>query len=263
MAFRSTRIPALGALAALSVAVVQPASAHPHVWVSVETTVIYDNQTITGLRQRWLFDEFYSSMAIQGLDANGDGIYDRSELAELAKVNIEGLKEFDYFTFAKLGNQPLAFDAPTDFLMEHTETAEPPSQDSGMSAAAAGVDEPRQSGSFWTKLSSYLTGPAKPQKPKVVALEFTLPLQQPVLAEAENFNFSTYDPSFFIWFDLAKDNPVKLADGAPAGCKVDVDAPLKDGQEQLQQLGEAAFEPNDGVKISFGLGRTVTVSCPK
>ena len=42
-------------------------------------------------------------MAIEGLDKNGDGKYDRQELSELAQVNIDGLKEFNYFTVAKLG----------------------------------------------------------------------------------------------------------------------------------------------------------------
>ena len=48
---------------------------------------------------KWMFDEFYTAMAIEGLDKNKDGVYDREELAELAKVNIEGLKDFAYFTF--------------------------------------------------------------------------------------------------------------------------------------------------------------------
>lgn len=258
MEIRSTPLLLLGLMA--TVTLTEPARAHPHVWVSVETTVIYDKQTVTALRQRWLFDELYSAMAAQGLDTNGDGVLDRSELAELAKVNMEGLKEFDYFTFAKLGDQLLGFNAPTDFLMEQTETAEPPGQEAGMGAGVAAIEEPKETGSFWTRLSGYLTGPAAPEQPKVLALEFTLPLQQPVLAEAEGFNFSTYDPSFFIWFDLAKGDPIKLA-GAPAGCRAEASAPVEDGPADIQQLGEAAFDQSGGVRINFALGRTVTVSC--
>src|SRR5262249_18328747 len=100
-----------------------PAAAHPHVWVAVVTTVIYDKGTITGLHHRWFFDEFYTSMAIEGLDTNKDGKYDRSELAELAKVNMEGLKEFGYFTVARLGTQELSFGAPTEYWMELTDAA--------------------------------------------------------------------------------------------------------------------------------------------
>ena len=73
----------LGLLAlALAVAGGAPsARAHPHVWVTVETTVVYENGSVTGLQHKWSFDDMYTAMAIQGLDANGDGTYSREELA--------------------------------------------------------------------------------------------------------------------------------------------------------------------------------------
>ena len=97
-----------------------PASAHPHVWVTYESTVTYDKDTVTGIEHVWTFDDMYTAMAVQGLDKNGDGTYDRTELAELAKVNMDGLKDFDYFTFAKLGSQDLKFTGPAEPWLEHT-----------------------------------------------------------------------------------------------------------------------------------------------
>ena len=78
-----------------------PAQAHPHVWVTVETTLLSEGGAFVGLRHKWTFDEFYTAMAIEGLDKNKDGKYDREELAELAKVNIESLKDFAYFTLLR------------------------------------------------------------------------------------------------------------------------------------------------------------------
>jgi ABC-type uncharacterized transport system substrate-binding protein len=90
------------------------ASAHPHVWVNVETEVVTGpNQEITGFRHKWTFDEMYSEFAVQGLDTNGDGIYSEEELRPLAQTNVEALKEFEYFTFAFLGNDKLALKDPT------------------------------------------------------------------------------------------------------------------------------------------------------
>ncbi len=66
------------------------------------------------MRHKWLFDEYYTTMAIEGLDKNKDGVYDREELAELAKVNIEGLKDFAYFTFPGLGGKEIALGASRD-----------------------------------------------------------------------------------------------------------------------------------------------------
>jgi ABC-type uncharacterized transport system substrate-binding protein len=266
-------LPAICA-ALIGIAFATPALAHPHVWVSVETTVVYEKGTVTGLRQRWTFDEFYSSMAIQGLDANNDGKYDRSELAELAKVNIEGLKDFAYFTFIRLGEQQLAVDAPTDFWMEHAEAPNAPDPAASWGAPGGTAPAkpsgqkpegmPSQGGaSFWSRLTGAMTGsePAA-EKPKVLSLEFTLPLKQPVLAEAEGLNFAVYDPSFFIWFDLVKDRPVLLADGAPPGCRGDIGVPSKDAA-QIQQLSEAFFNQIGGANVGVGLAKTVTITCPK
>lgn len=37
--------------------------------------------------------------AMRGLDADGNGTYSKKELDSLAKVNVESLEEFAYFTF--------------------------------------------------------------------------------------------------------------------------------------------------------------------
>ena len=108
------------ALAALA-ACAGTAAAHPHSWITVETTVLYENGAFTGLQHKWSFDEFYTAMAVEGLDTNKDGKFDREELAELAKANIDGLKEFAYFTFPTLAGHELKFGEPRDYWLEHTD----------------------------------------------------------------------------------------------------------------------------------------------
>ncbi|MBC8049403.1 MAG: DUF1007 family protein, partial [Chitinophagales bacterium] len=95
------------------------ARAHPHVFVTMKTDVLYGaDKSITGFKQTWTFDEMYSSFATYGLDANNDGKYDKAELKSLADINIESLKEFDYFTFPKAGDQKLAVLPPRDYWLE-------------------------------------------------------------------------------------------------------------------------------------------------
>jgi ABC-type uncharacterized transport system substrate-binding protein len=97
-----------------------PAAAHPHVWVTVETEVqVGPAKEITGFRHKWTFDEFYTAFAVQGLDTDGDGKYTREELAPLADVNMESLKEFGYFTFAKLKDEVLPMQDPADYWLEY------------------------------------------------------------------------------------------------------------------------------------------------
>ncbi|MEM7399090.1 MAG: DUF1007 family protein [Pseudomonadota bacterium] len=98
-----------------------PAEAHPHVWATVRSEVVFDpEKKITGIKQAWTFDEFYSAMAVQGLDTNADGTYGRDELAPLAKVNVESLKDFDYFTFVRRDGEDnfLPLNGPEDYWVE-------------------------------------------------------------------------------------------------------------------------------------------------
>jgi ABC-type uncharacterized transport system substrate-binding protein len=94
------------------------ARAHPHVWITAETTVLYENGTFTGLRHRWTFDEMYSAMETEGLDKNNDGKLDREELSELANFYVTGLKEYAYFTYPALAGQKLALGEPKDIFLE-------------------------------------------------------------------------------------------------------------------------------------------------
>lgn len=113
---------ALAGLAAILLALagaIGPASAHPHVFVDARAELVFDGKgNITAIRQVWRFDDAFSAFATQGLDANSDGKYSREELAALAKINVESLKEYDYFTFLKLADQRKGFKLPTEYWLQ-------------------------------------------------------------------------------------------------------------------------------------------------
>jgi ABC-type uncharacterized transport system substrate-binding protein len=178
----------------LLIAMTAGAAAHPHVWITVETTVLYEQGAFTGLRHKWTFDEFYTAMAIEGLDKNKDGVYDREELSELAKVNIEGLKEFAYFTYPVLDGQDVKLAEVKDYWLEHKDGA--------------------------------------------LSLHFTVPFAQPIPEKAKDFAYVVQDPAFYIAFVPAKTGPVKLAEGAPKSCKVQIGNP-KNGNDDAERLAKA------------------------
>ncbi|MGA8003744.1 MAG: DUF1007 family protein [Pseudolabrys sp.] len=104
-------------------AVAAPASAHPHVWVTMRTELVYaPDGRITGIRHAWSFDDMFSTFATQGLESKQKGKFTREELAPLAKVNVESLKEFDYFTYATADGKKadLAEPAP-DFWLDYAD----------------------------------------------------------------------------------------------------------------------------------------------
>lgn len=86
--------------ALIALAITAPARAHPHVWVTMHTELIYaPDGSITGVRHHWAFDDMFSAFATQGLQGKVKGQFSREELAPLAKVNVESLKEYKYFTY--------------------------------------------------------------------------------------------------------------------------------------------------------------------
>lgn len=272
------------------------ALAHPHVWVTTETTVLYENGTIVGLRQKWSFDDFYTAMALQGLDANNDGVYDRSELAELAKVNIDGLKDFDYFTTAMLSTEKLTFGTPKDFWLEHSEgpegavevtvkTGDAAFEGTGAETAKPQAAAPASEG-FFARAKRWILGGAPDTtkaaeaapagRTKVLSLHFTLPLSHPVLADAPGFSFTITDPSFFIALEPAAKDPVVLGPGAPATCRVKIgetasDAPSADAATNtatepnptadVSRLGNAFAQQFGGQSVAFGMVKPTTITC--
>jgi ABC-type uncharacterized transport system substrate-binding protein len=111
-------------IAAAFGAAITGAQAHPHVWVTVHTEVVYGaDGSVTGVKQKWAFDDMFSAFATQGLESKEKGKFTREELAPLAKVNVESLKEFDYFTYVTADGQKAALTDPaSDYYLDFNDS---------------------------------------------------------------------------------------------------------------------------------------------
>jgi len=95
------------------------AQAHPHVWVTVKSEVVYAaDGSVTGVQHAWTFDDMFSAFATQGLESKKKGEFTREELKPLAEVNVTSLKDFDFFTNAKADGKKAAFNDPVDYYLE-------------------------------------------------------------------------------------------------------------------------------------------------
>lgn len=96
-------------------ACVGKAQAHPHVWVDMQSSIVFtDDGLIRGVDVEWTFDDAYAQMALDGLDLDGDGLYSQDELAPLTKENIDSLKDYEYFTVMRANGEQLKIGAVTD-----------------------------------------------------------------------------------------------------------------------------------------------------
>ena len=102
---------------------ISPAAAHPHVWITAKSQLLYaPDGTISGVRHAWTFDDMFSTYALQGLEQKTKGTYSREELAPLAQTNVELLKEFGFFTFAKADGSKQRFLEPVDYFLEYKDS---------------------------------------------------------------------------------------------------------------------------------------------
>jgi hypothetical protein len=61
----------------------------------------------------------FSAYALQGISHAKKGQYTREELASLAQTNVDSLKEYAYFTYARTDIKKLKFTDPVDYWLEY------------------------------------------------------------------------------------------------------------------------------------------------
>jgi ABC-type uncharacterized transport system substrate-binding protein len=108
------------ALLALTAALpVTAASAHPHVLVTARAEIVFGaGANIDAVRHIWQFDPAFSAYAVQGYDTNNDGVIMIAELAPLARINVESLAEFGFFTWLTGAGRSAAFLPPSEYWLD-------------------------------------------------------------------------------------------------------------------------------------------------
>lgn len=107
----SRLIPAIGVM----IATVSPVAAHPHVWITMRSDIVFNSTNeISAIGVEWTFDDGYAQVALEGLDANGDGVYSQSELAPLTEQNIASLKDYNYFIAPRVDGKIVPISDPVE-----------------------------------------------------------------------------------------------------------------------------------------------------
>jgi ABC-type uncharacterized transport system substrate-binding protein len=96
---------------------------------------------------------------------------------------------------------------------------------------------------------------------KLVVLRFTLPLKTPASA-AKAFSFQVYDPTYFVAFEMEKQDPVGMA-GAPKGCSVNLLGSKPLAADDTKKLSESFFSGlSPGYDFGIKLASRIIVACP-
>ena len=114
--------PALAALPSRSLT--GPALAHPHVWVTMKSEIVYaPDGTVTGVRHAWTFDDMFSTFATQGIETKKPRASSPARSSRRSpRSNVTSLKEFDYFTYATADGKKAVFVDPIDYWLDYKDS---------------------------------------------------------------------------------------------------------------------------------------------
>ena len=92
--------------------------AHPHVFVDCTLTFVFDTNGLSGLKERWVFDEMFSSMILQDFDKDKNSLLNSQEIADIKKGAFLNLKNFNYFNHATINGENFPVKFVTEFFAE-------------------------------------------------------------------------------------------------------------------------------------------------
>jgi ABC-type uncharacterized transport system substrate-binding protein len=111
-----SRVIALPALAAFLLLVFPQLSlSHPHVFIQNTLAIIFDHQGLAGIRVKWVFDEFFSSMIVGDYDQNHNNKLENSEVKTIKMEAFANLANYEYFTFIRIQGKRFKVEYVRDF----------------------------------------------------------------------------------------------------------------------------------------------------
>ena len=87
----------MSVLVSCLMAPVSPVTAHPHMWVDLNSQVVIGNDgKAIAVYQEWLFDDFFSTALIEDAAKHSNGI--QAGLTAEVNIILEGLQAYNFFT---------------------------------------------------------------------------------------------------------------------------------------------------------------------
>jgi ABC-type uncharacterized transport system substrate-binding protein len=97
----------------------QGVSAHPHMILTNRSIVHWENGTIRGVTLEWEFDRFFSADIMFSYDVDKNGLYDKTETAEVFQYAFSNLKKYNYFVFFREGSRRFIPDRVENFAVRN------------------------------------------------------------------------------------------------------------------------------------------------
>jgi ABC-type uncharacterized transport system substrate-binding protein len=92
-----------------------PLFAHPHVFIDYQANFIFNQKGLSGVKLKWIFDEFYSASLLRDYDQKHDKSLSVSEVKRLQKEAFAAIANYNYFCDLRLNKKVFVIRSITDF----------------------------------------------------------------------------------------------------------------------------------------------------
>ncbi len=92
------------------------AFAHPHVWVEASADITLDKDgNIKTIKEKWIFDEFFSESIISVYDEDGDGKINEAENKVIEEEGFANVGDYNFYTHIFDGKEELKIEKVSGF----------------------------------------------------------------------------------------------------------------------------------------------------
>lgn len=102
-------------LLAGAIGAARSAAAHPHIFIDARAVFHMEDGRVVAITQYWTFDAIFGGVVIHAFDRNRDGKLDAGEAEQVRRGAFDALKDFNYFTFVRIGREEMKLDRVTEF----------------------------------------------------------------------------------------------------------------------------------------------------
>lgn len=99
----------------------RPALAHPHVWIDASAEFVFEQDQITAIQVRWLFDDLFSMTLIDEFDRNHDTRFFDAENIAVRDNAFAALADVSWLTHLRRNEELITFAGSSDFKADITE----------------------------------------------------------------------------------------------------------------------------------------------
>ncbi len=90
-------------------------SSHPHLFIDYSAHFVFDDAGLTGIKVKWVFDEFFSITVRNDFDTNKNSQFEKKEISEIKSSIFKNIQQYDCYTYIYIDGEFFKFKKAKNF----------------------------------------------------------------------------------------------------------------------------------------------------